>query len=332
MTILKSIKIIRPINLIIIVLTQLLCRWSITNVPFIQTVGVHPMLNNLHFALLVLSTVLIAAGGYIVNDVVDVDIDNVNKPDKMVVSKHITEGNAMKLYFLFTILGLALGAYIAWAIELKKLVMLHVMMVAFLFFYAHFLKQKLLIGNVIVSFCTSFTILILVFFDLDHVHDMNESQGLIYIGTYAALVSYSLFAFLTTLMREIVKDLEDKIGDSDFDCRTVPIVWGDKVAKKIVSGLGVILILIFSLFIVLFFQNQYYKGLFVVLFCLLLPSVFFQYKLFFANEKKQYNQLSLLLKVIMVLGIFTIGLLRNGDAAMIFSSFFDFLGFVKWFQ
>ncbi|MBK7504571.1 MAG: hypothetical protein IPI52_05650 [Bacteroidetes bacterium] len=90
----------------------------------------------------------------------------------------------------FSFLGLLLGGILAWHVEMKQLVMLHVMMVAFLFFYANYLKSKLLIGNIVVAFCASFSILIIVFFDLDHVHDMNESQGLVYLGSYA-LFCYS---------------------------------------------------------------------------------------------------------------------------------------------
>lgn len=321
----KALNIVRPINLLILAFTQILCRLSITNVPFLENLGIHPMLSNSYFALLVLSTLLIAAGGYIINDIADIDIDTVNKPEKVIVNKYISEAMAMKMYMAFSFLGLLLGGILAWHVEMKQLVMLHIMMVAFLFFYANYLKSKLLIGNIVVAFCASFSILIIVFFDLDHVHDMNESQGLVYLGSYAALFCYSFFAFITTLMREIIKDLEDKKGDSDFDCKTVPIVWGDGIAKGIVTGLNLILLLVFSLFILLFVQNQYMKGL-VVAVILLIPSLFFQYKLVVAKEKSDYSFLSIVLKVIMILGVSTLIPLYNGDAAMIFSSFFDLIG------
>jgi 4-hydroxybenzoate polyprenyltransferase len=325
MKFLKAINIVRPINLLILAFTQILCRLSITNVAFLENLGIQPMLSNSYFALLVLSTLLLAAGGYIINDIADIDIDTVNKPEKVIVNKYISEAMAMKLYMTFSFLGLLLGGILAWHVEMKQLVMLHVMMVAFLFFYANYLKSKLLIGNLVVAFCAAFSILIIIFFDLDHVHDMNEGQGLVYLGSYAALFCYSFFAFITTLMREIIKDMEDKIGDSDFDCKTVPIVWGDRIAKGIVTGLNLILLLVFSLFILLFVQNQYMKGL-VVAVILLIPSLFFQYKLIVAKEKMDYSFLSIVLKVIMILGVSTLIPLQNGDAAMIFSSFFDLIG------
>lgn len=321
----KGLNIVRPINLLILAFTQILCRLSITNVAFLENLGIQPMLSNSYFALLVLSTLLIAAGGYIINDIADIDIDTVNKPEKVIVNKYISEAMAMKLYMTFSFLGLLLGGILAWHVEMKQLVMLHVMMVAFLFFYANYLKSKLLIGNLVVAFCAAFSILIIIFFDLDHVHDMNEGQGLVYLGSYAALFCYSFFAFITTLMREIIKDMEDKIGDCDFDCKTVPIVWGDRIAKGIVTGLNLILLLVFSLFILLFVQNQYMKGL-VVAVILLIPSLFFQYKLIVAKEKMDYSFLSIVLKVIMILGVSTLIPLQNGDAAMIFSSFFDLIG------
>lgn len=326
MDFLSAIKIIRPINLFILALTQLLCRWSITNVPFLEGLNIHPMLNDTYFGLLVLSTIVIAAGGYIINDISDVDIDRVNKPNKVIINKYISESFAMKIYMFLSLFGIVLGGILAWHIEMKELIMLHVMMVAFLFFYANYLKSKLLIGNLVVAFCASFSILIIIFFDLDHVHDMNEGQGLVYLGSYAALICYSFFAFLTTLMREIIKDIEDKIGDQDFDCKTIPIVWGDKIAKVIVSLLNIILMAMLGVFILLFVQNQYMKGIVVVVVMLLLPSVLFQIKLVKANEKKEFSFLSLVLKINMLLGIFTLIFLHNGDAAMIFSSFFDLIG------
>ena len=133
----KALNIVRPINLLILAFTQILCRLSITNVPFLENLGIHPMLSNSYFALLVLSTLLIAAGGYIINDIADIDIDTVNKPEKVIVNKYISEAMAMKMYMAFSFLGLLLGGILAWHVEMKQLVMLHVMMVAFLFFYAN---------------------------------------------------------------------------------------------------------------------------------------------------------------------------------------------------
>ena len=323
----KSIQIVRPINLLIIVATMLLCRWSITNVSILEKLFIDPMLTNFWFILLVISTVCIAAAGYIVNDIYDVDMDRVNKPNKVIIGKYLSEKVAWYIYFVLSIIGVAIGFYIAEKLHMTKLGVLHVMMVALLFFYAHFIKRTLFWGNFIISFCTAFTVAILIFFDLDHVHDMNSTQATMYLGTYAALIGYTFFAFWTTFMREIIKDVEDMEGDNDFGCRSIPIVYGIYKTKWIVGALNAVLLVLYILFIVLFLENQYYIGMVVVLGLLILPTLFFQWKLKTAQTKPDFKYLSNILKSMMVFGVSTLLFLHNGMAAKIFISFFDLLGF-----
>lgn len=304
-----------------------LCRWSITDVPMLETLFIDPMLTNFQFTLLIISTLCIAAGGYIVNDIYDVDMDNINKPNQVIIGKHLSEKIAWYLYFALSLIGVAIGFYIAKKLHMTKLGVLHVMMVALLFFYAHFIKKTLFWGNLIVSFCTAFTIAILIFFDLDHVHDMNSIQATVYLGTYSALIGYTFFAFWTTLMREIIKDAEDMEGDSDYGCNSIPIAFGIKKTKWLVSALNAILIVIYLLFLVLFVENQFYVGLAIVVALLILPSLFLQWKLRTAATKLDFRYLSNILKSIMIFGLSTLIFLHNGAAAKIFLSFFDLLGF-----
>jgi 4-hydroxybenzoate polyprenyltransferase len=225
------------------------------------------------------STILIAAAGYIINDYYDVKIDLINKPERVVIGKSITRRYAIFFHTALSFLGVALGLLINWKVGAINFVCAFL-----LWLYSNNLKRQPLIGNVVVSFLTGLSVFILVF---------------LYEQLFPLVVAYSLFAFFMTLIREVVKDMEDVKGDNSFGCKTLPIVWGIRKTKFFLYAVTAV----FSATVVWmdFFQLGIPLVYFVPL--LFLPMAVLMLRLVRADTKSQFYQLSQLCKVIMLLGI-----------------------------
>jgi 4-hydroxybenzoate polyprenyltransferase len=255
------------------------------------------------FWLLSLSSVLIAAAGYIINDYFDLNIDRVNKPDKLVVEKVIKRRWAILWHWILSGLGVLLGFYVSWKIRNPLVGLANLGCVILLWFYSTTFKRKLLIGNVIISLLTAWVILVLYVceFKLAIFHDPLLHQRLSRVFKFAVL--YGGFAFIISLIREVVKDIEDIEGDNRYGCRTMPIVWGVNTAK--VFAATWLVVLIGSLIVIQFYVLQY--GWWLILpYCIFLvvaPLVWVLRKLYQATTPADYHFLSTLIKAVMLAGI-----------------------------
>lgn len=225
------------------------------------------------------STILIAAAGYIINDYYDIKIDLINKPDRVVIGKTITRRYAILFHTVISFLGVAAGLLINW-----KVGALNFVCAFLLWLYSNNLKRLPLIGNVVVAFLTGLSIFMLVF---------------LYNQYLPFVMVYSLFAFFMTLIREVVKDMEDMKGDTTFGCKTLPIVWGIRKTKSFVY----VIVVIFSI-LVLWLDYRELKISWIYFIPLLfLPMSVLVFRLIKADTKKEFYQLSQLCKIIMLLGI-----------------------------
>jgi 4-hydroxybenzoate polyprenyltransferase len=234
---------------------------------------------NPRLALLTLSTLLIAAAGYIINDYYDVKIDLINKPDRVVVGRSIGRRYALLLHGIFSTAGIAIGVYLSLWIGAVNL-----FSVWLLWLYSNTLKRKPFIGNLAVAVLTGLSILIVDALFYPH-------HSLIWI--------YALFAFFMTLVREIVKDMEDLKGDNTFGCRTLPILLGIRRTK------GVIFLILIVFLTVVLVLNRAYAQLPFYYFALFLfvPVSLLAIWLLRADMKKEFTWISAFCKVILVLGI-----------------------------
>lgn len=259
-------------NLAIIALAQYFTAYFLFNQR--QTV-----FTDIWLFLLSASTIMIAAAGYIINDYYDIKIDLINKPDRVVIGKTITRRYAILFHTVISFLGVAAGLLINWKVGAFNFICAFL-----LWFYSNNLKRLPLIGNVVVAFLTGLSIFILVF---------------LYNQYLPFVMVYSLFAFFMTLIREVVKDMEDMKGDTTFGCKTLPIVWGIRKTKSFVYAI----IAIFSI-LVLWLDYQELKISWIYFIPLLfLPMSILVFRLIKADTKKEFYQLSQLCKIIMLLGI-----------------------------
>lgn len=291
-------KLIRYPNLLMLAFMQLIFRYG-----FLKLQNIPLTLNDWQYGLLVLSTVLIAAGGYVINNIFDQDTDNDNKPNNVIVGKSISETNAYSIYLALNITGVSIGFYLSNVIAKPGFAALFILIAATLYFYAINWKQMLLIGNFIVALLLSFSVIIIGIFDLFPV--VNQSNQSLMANLFSILIDYAVFAFMINFIREIVKDLEDVNGDYNQGMRTLPIILGISRTAKVVSILSFIPVCA----ILLYINNYLMPLLFVTIYMLLFvvgPLLYFSIKIWSASSQKEFHVLSLLLKWILLFGILSI--------------------------
>lgn len=259
--------------------------------------------------LLIVSVVGIAAGGYVINDYFDVKIDRINRPDNLVVTRIISRDAAMNLFYGLTAVGVIAGTVVAWWAHSWTLLFTYVVIPGLLWFYSASYKRMFLIGNLVVAFASAIVPLLVAIANADYLHHLYQNAlayspiiGELYVWTGG----FAIFAFLLTWVREIVKDIEDIEGDREMECRTLPIVWGDKVAKIIATILLVVIatLIVYILFAVLPFSHEW-KSLPTryVVFGLIVPILCSIVLLWAANNRTEYHRVQTIIKFAMFMGM-----------------------------
>jgi len=304
-------RLVRFPNLIIVALTQYAIRWGVidpmlsaasTNLPNAEF---HLQLGAFQFFLLVLSTVCLTAAGYVINDYFDTRTDFFNRPGKVLVGTKIPRRQAMVIHILLSFVGVILGFYISFHIGIPLLGFIFLIISGMLYFYSTTYKRQFLIGNLLVAFMTGLVPLMVILFELP---ELNKEYGSILVSYNTDLmyifywvVGFSVFAFLTNFIREIVKDMEDFEGDRIYGRNSIPVVLGVKNAKVIVNGL-IVVILFLLLFVYLRFLLDPITLIYFSLF-LFLPFLFLGFKTMKAKNKSDYHLIGNGLKIIMLAGV-----------------------------
>jgi 4-hydroxybenzoate polyprenyltransferase len=297
-------RLIRIPNLAIIAITQYSIRWFILK-PLLSVAGFRVQLNLLQFSMLVLSTVSLAASGYIINDYFDRKLDLVNRPGRVIVGRLISRRYAMFFHILFTSIGILAGAYLAHSIHRLSLTIIFIFVALVLWFYSTTYKRQLLVGNIIISILVGIVPLMVLLFEFPLLVKRYElytlATGINFDYLLFWVCSYAGFAFLLNLIREIIKDMEDFEGDSIFGRQTVPIIWGIRTSKQIVTGLitGMILPI---LYLLLFHLNDRISVAYISL-LIITPLILLAFGTSWASTKEQYHTLSRITKGIMFSGL-----------------------------
>lgn len=295
------IRIIRPVNLLLLAATLYAIDGFILQ-PNFNTYGIRFSLNEFQYFLLVISIVLICAGGYILNDYFDVQIDEVNKPSKVMIGKGIAPNSAFYVYMLLSFGGLAIGTYLSLAVGNWKLVTIYVMAIALLYFYSATFKRYPLIGNMMVALLAGISILMTFIYE-PNLYQLARPGDYFIAGICTKfIIALGVIAFTSTMVREIVKDLEDMEGDDRYGAKTMPIAWGINIAKII----AVVFVLLTLLGIGYIFTNIiaaegiiYGTYIGVMLGFWVAVSV----RLFLSRNAKQYHTLSTMIKIGMLIGL-----------------------------
>ncbi len=318
---LALIRTLRPLNLGIIVLTMLVLEYGLI-APILKTLplpeegGTPFVTTRVSYGFLIFSTVLIAAAGNIINDYFDLRADRVNKPEKVLIGKRVKRRVAMLTHFVLNVLGLLIGAWVSWRSGVWFVLLFQLFAAGVLWFYSVLLKQEPLIGNLSIALITGLIPLMLLIFEFIPLYEAlgkglfeafrdaeltgKDPAGRLNLTIFWSL-AYSIFAFITTLIREIQKDLADMEGDRKVGCRTLPLVMGEERARTLTA------VLIFLFLGTIGFSWHYFLGdlpsLLYVLIGIGAPALISASLLYTGKGRKGYELASNSMKWTMLMGI-----------------------------
>lgn len=279
---------------------QLLFRYA-----FLKQQNVPLALADWQYGLLVLSTVLLAAAGYVINNIYDVATDSINKPNNVVVGKGISETAAYNIYIGLNITGVAIGFFLSNIIMRPMFASLFILIASLLYFYATTLKQIMILGNFVVALLLAVSVIIIGVFDIFPATTLENQAQM--ASLFSILIDYALFAFMINFIREIVKDIEDVNGDYNQGINTLPIAIGISRAAKIVLVFSIIPLILLALYIKKYFvENQLFIVTLYAFIFVLAPLLYFMVKIFSAKTQKDFKHLSTVLKLIIFFGILSI--------------------------
>jgi 4-hydroxybenzoate polyprenyltransferase len=304
-------RLVRWPNLAFIILTQLLFYYCVY-VPMLKVQSNNQL--NLLFFLLIIASVFIAAAGYIINDYFDVQIDLINKPNRIIIGKFIKRRWAIVWHFVLSGIAILLSLYVSYRTSEWLIVIVNLVCVTALWVYSTTFKRKLLSGNLMIAALTSWVILVVYIFVGAN---LLSIQGWV-INTHAFNVQrlfkftflYAGFAFVTTLIREVVKDLEDMDGDRKYDCNTMPIAWGVPASKVFVGVWLVVATTALAIVVLYAWQSGWWAAALYFLILVIAPLLLMLKKLYSATEPKDYHALSNIIKFAMLAGIISMLFLK----------------------
>ncbi len=297
-------KLIRYPNLFFIALTQFLFYYCIILPEYAR----HPELTHefdwLHLVLLIAASILIAAAGYIINDYFDLNIDRVNRPERLIIEKLIKRRWAIVWHLALSVTGIVISFYLGWKIGNLLIGIINIVCVLMLWFYSTTFKRQLLIGNIIISLLTAWVVLVLYVAEMKFLPGRYDKEHISLITKiYKYAVMYGGFAFIISLIREVIKDMEDMEGDEKYNCKTMPIIWGIPASKVFVAVWLIVLIgalLVLELYSI---QLTWWWPVLYNLLLIILPLFHILRKLFKAFTTEDFHNLSNLVKLVMLTGI-----------------------------
>lgn len=305
-------RLIRLENLMMVLFTMILTRYALI-LPIGYSGDLEMLAPLTDFALLAISTLLITAGGYIINDYFDVRIDRINHPEKMTIYRFVTPQRAIKVHMILNGLAIAIGFYLAWRIKSLSFGFIFPFVSGLLWFYSAKYKRIFFIGNLIVAFLSAFVIMIVWLFEYFHLRLHPEFFSVtiprMNIVTWIIL-AYALFAFLVTIIREIIKDMEDVEGDRKFDCRTIPIVLGIAMGRYILVAVALSTMVLLAYGQWILWRMGMPITVIYFLLAIQIPSIYMIISIFKAEKQEHFRFISRICKLIMVAGILSMILLN----------------------
>ena len=303
-------RLFRIVNIIIIILTQVLLRYCIID-NFYAFQDVHLQLSQGNFLLLLFITVFIASAGYIINDIYDIDIDRINDR-KNVVKSEVPIAAAWILYYLLNLAGVIMGFILAFNVEAYQLGFIFPVVAGLLYFYTTRYKGMLFWGNLIIAFLSAFVLLVVWLFEYMSIR--NNPDIFVEVFKIIPVINlyvwgYALFAFLCTILREWVKDIQDIKGDKRYGCHTLPIAIGLKGTRLLMILMNILIIVLLAFFQYYLFTKRYLFTFIYILIVVQLLLFYSLYQIFRMKTERDFDFIGRLAKLIMLAGVLSMELL-----------------------
>ncbi len=298
-------RLIRWPNLLIVVVTQCLVMYALIGSVYAGA-GTKTALSPLLFFILVSVTVVISAAGYIINDYFDLRTDRINKPESVVVGKFFSRRIAIKLHIVFNTIAIAAGFFLSLKVGSYRLWLIFPLMTIMLWFYSERYKKKVLTGNIMVAFMSAMVVMVVWLFEFFALRQQPGKFMTVYtqIGLISQVVfAYALFAFLLTLLRELIKDAEDVEGDAATGCQTLPVVFGIRYSVNLALGLLIVTLLLALAGCYVLYETSRLVPAFYFLIMVAVPVLYLIRQVAGATAREQYHRISKLVKILMLSGI-----------------------------
>lgn len=305
-------RLFRVVNLLIMALIMYFFRFFL----FESALGFENIaspLSELQFAMLVGMFVLLAAGGYALNDYYDIGMDEINNPEKTVLRKKLPLSAGQNWFFILTAAGLVIGFILAFMLKATSLYFMPVFIAALYWFYTTKYKREFLSGNLVVSFMAALNVGIIYIYYIMAFIKVGTLPVIMMPYINAVTIVFAVFAFYLTFIREVVKDIPDMKGDQAFDCINFPIKLGIKTTRIVLLILSFVFLAALAYFAFYSYDTKRSYLMYYILFLLVPFWIFIVRNLWKAKENKDFKDIALMLKVYMVAGVFSLQLLHMSN-------------------
>lgn len=301
------IRLVRLPNLLMMALIMLTVRYAIV-IPFLQVAGIIELPSLFAFSLFLIAVLATAAAGNVINDIADIEIDRINKPQKLILGEKISVKTAKNVYFSLVSLAVLAAVALSFLSKNLNLFILIGMVNGLLWFYAERYKRQFFIGNLVVAFLGGLLVMVAGFFDMFFLMEqaIPWAKATTVVQMIIEIVGvYAVFAFVVSFIRELVKDMEDIKGDAKIGCRTLPIVLGVSVSTYIIWALQIVLLALIGWWQIALFRDgavAAFGFLFITDMLIILSGI----QLVGSPKNRELGIVSVLLKLVMLTGILSI--------------------------
>jgi len=296
-------RLVRLPNLVFIAYTQALFLYCVVLPAHSHNLGSQLSLAGNVFWLLLAASVCIAAGGYVINDYFDLNIDRINRPDRLVIERSIHRRHAILWHLVLSGAGLAFSIGVSLSTGNAIITVLNTLAVVVLWLYSTKFKRQLLAGNIVISVLTAWVILVIYVTEAATGWPLyGKSQSNYLSEIYKPAIVYAGFAFIMSIIREAVKDMEDRIGDQRHGRQTMAVVWGMRSTKVYTATWLVVLLMSVSAFSVYYAIRGQWAMPVLMSASVMLPCAVVLKRLWPAQEKGSFRRFSGWLKWAMLGG------------------------------
>lgn len=293
-------KLIRIEQLVFIALIQIIIKYTFLDLVTVQALA------NWQYILLIIATLCITAAGSILNDIFDVEVDTINRPNEVYVGTYFSEKTAYNWYFVLNVIGVGIGFYLSRVVDRPSYAAIFIICSALYYVYSNGLKQIPIVGNCIIAFLAAVNLLIIGFFNLfPTIYKGNEAMVM---NLFSIIVDYAFMIFLLVLALEFLKTIRNREGDAQLELTSVATTFGVKKTLQLTILLMLILVLFLIYYLVAHLSHMSYVIAYFIV-CIIAPLFFYMLIGYQAKEPRAFAVLEKVLKVVAVTTVLSLSVI-----------------------